>query len=606
MNNNINSTKSGVSFIPKDYDPILYKLRHSTAHIMAWATQIHFASEGPVLFGMGPAIQDGFYYDFKLPRSFYEEDLLTIEKIMRELLENRYDFIPMEENTKTLNEYFQDQIFKKEIIQDILKRDIKDTIFTTYTVGDFKDLCRGPHVKSTDDIDIHAFKLLSFSSAYWKGDNTKETLVRIYGTVWKTPKDLEDYLWQRAEAEKRDHRKLGKQLALYHFDETSPGAPYWLPNGLTIFHELLRFCRKSNKKNKYQEISSPLINRKSLWETSGHWEFYRDDMYLVTTHENCCNKNTDVELALKPMNCPNAMVVFNIKRRSYRDLPLRLSDCDMLHRNEASGALHGLLRVRQFHQDDAHIFLKKEQIAEECQNLLNMCRFFYSKFNMQYTFRLGTRPEAFIGKIDVWDKAENTLISILDNEVGREKYIIATGEGAFYGPKIDILMQDSLKRTWQMGTIQLDFQLPERFSCQYVDEDGSFKTPVVIHRAIYGSLERFIGVLIEHTNGHFPLWLAPIQVAIIPIADRHIDFCREKAQQLEDCDIRYTIDERAERMNMKIREAEIMKIPYALVIGDKEIEQDAVSCRNCSTKSTETMPFSAFLENIKNRIDHEK
>lgn len=557
----------------------IYKIRHSCAHLLASAVKDYFKDSGKVAFGTGPATEEGFYYDFLLPRSLKEEDLPKIEKVMKKRTQQKLCFIASEKKSEQLALLFQNQPFKKEIIHDILSKN-SDAILTTYTIGEFTDLCQGPHVNSTEDIDKDAIKLLSFSSVYWKGDNQKATLTRIYGTAWKTPEELAEYLWQRTEAEKRDHRKIGKQLSLFHFDETSPGAPYWLPNGLVIFHELLKFCRHYNKQNRYMEISSPLINKKSLWQTSGHWEFYRDDMYLVTTYgADMAQDEKKIELALKPMNCPNAMVVFNIKRRSYRELPLRLSDCDMLHRNEASGALHGLLRVRQFHQDDAHIFLKEDQIEKECQQLLKMCQNFYDAFTLHYTFRLGTRPEAYIGSSVVWDKAEEVLKKILNAAVGEGNYSIAEGEGAFYGPKIDILMKDSLKRVWQMGTIQLDFQLPARFNCQYVDEDGQFKTPVVIHRAIYGSLERFIGILIEDTAGNLPVWLAPVQVAIIPIADRHLAFCQEKLALLEKQDIRCFLDERSERMNTKIRDAEMQKIPYLVIIGDKEMESNQLSCR---------------------------
>ncbi|OGT29774.1 MAG: threonine--tRNA ligase [Gammaproteobacteria bacterium RIFCSPHIGHO2_12_FULL_35_23] len=590
--------------IPSDYPADLFCIRHSSSHLLAWAVKNYFAKEGEVQFGIGPAIQDGFYYDFLLPRPIKEDDLIEIEAVMKKLLKHDHLFVSSQLEIDQALNHFNKQPFKCETIQDIVARTGAAKI-STYTVGEFTDLCRGPHVKSTKEIHSEAVKLLSFSGAYWKGDNTKQSLTRIYGTAWRSKEELEEYITLRAEAEKRDHRKIGKQLGLFHFDETAPGMPYWLPDGLTIYHELVNYCRSVNKKNSYAEVSTPLINRKTLWETSGHWEFYRDDMYLITTHEDH-QEHKEIDFALKPMNCPNAMVVFNLKRHSYRDLPLRLADCDTLHRNEASGALHGLLRVRQFHQDDAHIFLREDQIESECTSLLKMCQIFYATFNMTYTFRLGTRPEGFIGDTKVWGKAQQTLINILDKQVGRENYIIAEGEGAFYGPKIDILMHDSLKRTWQMGTIQLDFQLPERFNCKYVDESGNFVTPVVIHRAIYGSLERFIGVLIEHLSGNLPVWLAPCQVVFVPIADKHIPFCKEKVAQFEELGIRCYVDERNERMNLKIRDAEISKIPYILVFGDKEIANNNVSYRQRGTNVSKQLPLEEFLskviDEIKNKL----
>lgn len=598
----IESFELGANLIPKNYGQDLYRIRHSTAHILAWATKEHFSNRGEVIFGVGPVTEDGFYYDFMLPHPMQEEDLVAIEELMKNLVNSQNNFMAQVIDKKNANSYFCKQPLKLEIINSIISQNTsEEPILTIFSVGGFTDLCRGPHVKSTSDIKPEAIKLLGFSSAYWKGDASKESLTRIQGTVFKSKEDLNNYLWLRAEAERRDHRKLGKQLELFHFDETAPGTPYWLPNGLTIFNELVNFCRKENGKYGYDEISTPLINKKSLWEISGHWEYYREDMYLVTSYNSDPN---EVELALKPMNCPNAMVVFNLKKRSYRELPLRLSDCDTLHRNELSGAIHGLLRVRQFHQDDAHIFIKKDQIESECNILLEMCHTFYSKFNMTYTFRLSTRPNSFIGDPNVWDEAELVLFSILNKHVGEENYIVARGEGAFYGPKIDILMQDCLKRTWQMGTIQLDFQLPTRFNCRYVDKDGSLQTPVVIHRAISGSLERFIGVLIEHTNGDFPTWLAPCQIIIIPIADRHIQFCIEKEQQLRIQNIRVKIDKRSERVSSKIREAELHKIPYILVVGDKELVKDSVSCRQRSTKVIKELAFSEFQELILTEINN--
>lgn len=616
ISDKLDSFSLGSELIPSGYDPFLYRLRHSASHILAWAVQNYFAKEGEVIFGTGPATDDGFYYDFLLPRTFTEEDLVAIELLMQTLINNSNSFDAEKIEAEQIPSLFGRQPFKTEIVNDIVLRheatitsdsslhntakptSTKERSFpnlTIFRVGDFYDLCRGPHLENTNDINPKAIKLLSFSSVYWKGNNERESLTRIYGTAWKTEEELKNYLWQRAEAEKRDHRKLGKQLEIFHFDESAPGMPYWLPDGFTIFQQLLAFCRSENKKYNYQEISTPIINKKSLWETSGHWDHYREDMYLVTTHDDM---GKDINLAIKPMNCPNAMVVFKLRNRSYRELPLRLSDCDILHRNEASGAMHGLLRVRQFHQDDAHIFISERQIEDEYKSLLEMCKTFYSKFNMNYSFRLGTRPASYIGEKESWDNAEAILEKILDDRVGKENYFIAHGEGAFYGPKIDILMKDCLNRTWQMGTIQLDFQLPLRFGCKYIDENGELKTPVVIHRAIYGSLERFMGVLIEHTAGNLPVWLAPTQAIFIPIADRHIPFCSKKLTELENLGIRAVIDGRSERMNSKIRDAEMKKIPYLLIIGDKEIEEGTVSCRQRSSRLNTTLSFELFKDQV--------
>ena len=397
-------------------------------------------------------------------------------------------------------------------------------------------------------------------------------LQRIYGTAWHTREELEQYLWRRAEAERRDHRRLGRELELFHFDQTAPGMPYWLPKGLKVLNTLLAFWREEHEKRGYQEIAAPLINDKSLWETSGHWEHYRENMFIIPVEEH-------ITYGVKPMNCPNAMVVYNLKKRSYRDLPLRLSDCDILHRYERSGTLHGLLRVRKFQQDDAHIFVSEEQIEEEYDRILEIANLFYGIFGLKYSLRLGTRPHDFMGDPETWNKAEAALTRILDKHAGPGNYVIGEGEGAFYGPKLDILMRDALGREWQTGTIQLDFQLPRRFNCTYTDRDGTEKTPVVIHRVIYGSLERFIGILIEHYAGAFPFWLAPLQAVVIPIADRHVAYARQVAAELSVNKLRVEVDDRPERMNAKIRDAQLQKIPYMLVVGDREAAAGTAAVR---------------------------
>lgn len=388
----------------------------------------------------------------------------------------------------------------------------------------------------------------------------------------------------------RDHRRLGKELDLFHLDETAPGMPYWLPRGQRILIELVNFWRQEHEKRGYQEISTPLINDKRLWEISGHWDHYKDSMFVIPVSDT-------VTYGVKPMNCPNAMVVFNLKVRSYRDLPLRLSDCDLLHRNELSGALHGLLRVQKLQQDDAHIFLRADQIEEECDRIFEIAKLFYGIFGLKYSLRLGTRPaEGFIGDVETWNQAEASLKKILDKNAGPGKYLVADGDGAFYGPKIDILMEDALGRNWQMGTIQLDFQLPRRFDCHYVDHDGAQKTPVVIHRVIYGSLERFVGILIEHTAGAFPVWLAPVQVKVIPIADRHLAYAQEVAAMLREARLRVEIDDGSDRMNNKIRCAQLEKVPYMLVLGNREVEQRTVSVRLRTEQNLGAMPLADFVK----------
>jgi len=388
-----------------------------------------------------------------------------------------------------------------------------------------------------------------------------------------------------------DHRVIGKQLELFHFDETAPGMPYWLPKGLRLFNELINFWRADHDERGYQEIATPLVNEKRLWEISGHWEHYRDNMFVIPVSEH-------VTYALKAMNCPNAMVVFNLRPRSYRELPLRFSDCDPLHRHEASGALHGLMRVQKFQQDDAHIFLAPAQIEQECDSILAIAAHFYGLFAMKYRFRLGTRPaQGFIGDIETWDRAEEALQRVLDKHVGNGKYVVGKGEGAFYGPKIDILIDDALGREWQLGTVQLDFQLPgpDRFNCRYIDRDSVLKHPVVIHRAIYGSLERFIGILIEHCRGAFPVWLSPVQAKIIPIADRHIAYAEDVARKLRAARLRVELDDSSERMNNKIRRAQMEKVPYMLVVGDREVERNQVAVRLRSEENLGAMSVEDFL-----------
>jgi threonyl-tRNA synthetase len=585
----------------------LHRLRHSSAHIMAQAVRERFQREGGnVSLGVGPATADGFYYDFLLPRTLSDDDLGWIEQRMREVIAAGYPFEMHELSAEEARRRFADEPFKLELIDGIQAGNVDDngeplppdqaTALTVYQHDDFVDLCRGPHVDQTSDVDPRALKLLGVAGAYWRGDEHRPMLQRIYGTAWATPEDLEQFLWRREEAERRDHRKLGRELELFHLDPTAPGMPYWLPKGLKILNALLDFWRRDHEERGYQEISSPLVNDKSLWETSGHWDHYKDNMFIIPVDEH-------TTYALKPMNCPNAHVVYNLKIRSYRDLPLRLSDCDILHRYERSGTLHGLLRVRRMQQDDAHIFVTPDQIGDEYARIFDICDQYYSIFGLRYELRLGTRPDNHIGDVETWDRAEATLKSILDDRVGPGRYTIEEGDGAFYGPKIDILMYDALGRQWQMGTIQLDMQLPGRFDCTYTDSDGHKKTPVVIHRVIYGSLERFLGILIEHTAGAFPLWISPVQVKAIPVRLEQSAYAEAVAATLRSSGFRVEVDHEDTALSAKIRRAQLEKVPIMLVLGQREVDQELVSPRLRTGQNLGAMPLEKLSELLRHTVD---
>jgi threonyl-tRNA synthetase len=554
-------------------DDQLRRIRHSCAHVLAQAVQERFGTEGKVRLGIGPPTQRGFYYDFELPRPATEEDLKALEKRMRKIIGGRHEFTQRDVSEVEARQIFADEPYKLEIIDRIVKEGIDahgepfdgEPQLGTYQQDTFLDLCGGPHVSSTADIDPGAVKLLSVAGAYWRGDETRPMLQRIYGTAWGSKEELQHFLYLRAEAERRDHRKVGRELDLFMFDKTAPGMPYWLPDGLRVINKLLDFWRREHEARGYQEISSPLINERSLWETSGHWQNYVDDMFVIPDGENRT-------YGVKPMNCPNAMVVFNRKTTSYRELPLRLSDCDQLHRNERSGSLQGLLRVQSFRQDDAHIFLPAAEIGAEIGRIFDIADRFYGIFGLKYRLRLGTRPEKFIGDRETWDLAEGMLKEVLDARV-EGGYEILEGDGAFYGPKIDIMMEDALEREWQMGTIQLDFQLPRRFGCVYVDELGQEVTPVVIHRVIYGSLERFTGILLEHTSGALPPWLAPRQVAIIPVAHHHEPVAELLASELNEEGLRADVLGAGQgTLGARARRARLIRYPYVLVVGDNEAD----------------------------------
>ena len=564
----------------------LHNLRHSLAHILASAV-LEMFPKGQL--GVGPVIENGFFYDFLLPRPLAPEDIKKIEKRMRELVKQKLAFQRQDLSIHQAKKYFTDnhQPFKLELIKDIEKHgttvfdeieqrlqpityNLQPKSVSLYQTGKFTDLCRGGHVNNTSEIDPQSFKLDKISGAYWRGDQKNPQMQRIYGLAFETKAGLEEYLKIQEEAERRDHKKLGPKLGLFMFHHSAPGMPYWLPKGVLIYNELVNFWRSEHTKRNYQEIVSPLLNKKELYQTSGHFEHYWQDMYSIKTKDN-------EEYALKAMNCPNAMVVFGSQPRSYKDLPLRLSDTDTLHRNEISGALNGLLRVREFRQDDAHCFVTEDQIGSEYEAIFEIVDEFYSLFNLEYSFRLGTRPESFMGEVATWNKAEETLKKILTKS--KKKFTIAEKDGAFYGPKVDILMKDAAGREWQMGTIQLDFQQPQRFKLEYTAPDGSKKTPVAIHRVIYGSLERFIGLLIEHFAGAFPIWLSPVQVKILPITDKQNKYAHDQGAELLKNNIRMDVDDRSESVGKKIREAEMEKVPYMLIVGEKEVKAKKVAVR---------------------------
>lgn len=562
----------------------LEHLRHSCSHLMAASILKLWSKAKPTI---GPVIENGFYYDFDNIK-VSDSDFPKIEKEMKNLVKSWSSFEKIEVTADKAKKTFKDNPYKLELIKELEKKDQKITL---YKSGKFIDLCRGGHTR--DAKEIKYFKLLSVAGAYWKGSEKNKMLTRIYGTIFSTKEELDNYINLQEEAKKRDHKKLGPLLELFLFHETAPGMPYWLPKGLILLNELINFWRDEHLKRDYKEIKSPLINKKSLYETSGHWDHYKENMFISETEE----KET---YCLKPMNCPNAMIVFDSKTRSYKDLPLRLSDTDTLHRYEKSGTLNGLLRVREFSQDDAHIFIEENQIKDEYEKLFEITNQFYSIFGLKYKFRLGTRPENFMGDKKVWNKAEKELKNILENS-GKE-YSILEGDGAFYGPKIDILMNDSLGREWQMGTMQLDFQIPSRFDLKYSAENGTQKTPVVVHRVIYGSLERFVGILIEHFGGSFPTWITPVQVKVLPITEKHLDYAKKVGDRLKEEGIRVEVDERNERLQAKIRDAQLEKVAYMLIVGDREEKEGTVSERGRSGKDYGAQPLDKFIKEIKKEI----
>lgn len=563
---------------------------HSSSHLMAHAIEKLFPG---AKFGVGPAIENGFYYDVDVDRKITNEDLELIEKKMYELAKEAKPFIRKECSLEEAISFFEKKgdHYKIEILKDI---DNREEQVSLYEEGDFVDLCRGPHLPNAGKIKY--VKLLSVAGSFWKGDPKNKPMQRVYGISFPKKKDLDEYLNQLEEAKKRDHRKLGKELELFFFHEIAPAAPFWLPKGMIIFRELEKFLREKLDKSGYQEISTPILVKKTLWERSGHWDHYKENMFVLEVDNET--------YSLKPMNCPESTIVYKSKLRSYRDLPLRLSEIGRLHRNEISGALGGMLRVRQITMDDAHLFVRPDQILDEIQKLLQLINEFYTLFGFSPSFNLSTRPEKAMGDIELWNKAEESLKRAL--EINGIKYKIKEGEGAFYGPKIDVQIKDAIGRSWQTATIQLDFQMPERFELEYIDENDERKRPVMIHRAIFGSFERFIGILTEHFAGYFPTWLSPIQAVVIPLSENYIEYAQKVYNIFVDNNIRVELDKRNEKVGYKIREWETQKVPYMIVIGEKEKQQQTLSIRKHKKGDLGSLTIEQFLEYIKDEINNKK
>lgn len=564
----------------------LERMRHSAAHVMAEAVQSLFPE---AKFGIGPAIEDGFYYDFELPRTLVVEDLPVIEARMKEIIASDVPFAKEEMGKAKALEFFSTQPYKLELI-----RELPDETVTIYRQGSFVDLCRGPHVNATGD--IKAFKLTSVAGAYWRGDEKRPMLQRIYGVAFETETELEDYLARLAEAGKRDHRKLGKELDLFSLhDEAGPGLVHWHPKGALVRQIIEDFWKEEHRKRGYDIVYTPHIAKVDLWKTSGHWDFYRENLYSPMDIEG-------QEYIIKPMNCLGHILIYKTQLRSYRSLPLRYAELGTVYRYERSGVLHGLARVRGFTQDDAHIFCRPDQLEAEVTEVVQLARFMMHTFGFgNYELLLSTRPEKYAGTIQVWEEATECLRKVLEGL--KLDYTIDPGEGVFYGPKIDIKLRDALGRLWQGPTIQVDFNLPQRFGVNYIGDDGSEHQVIMVHRTVLGSMERFMACLIEHYAGAFPVWLSPVQVVIISIADRHLDYAHQLAIELRNNGIRVQVDERSERMNLKIREAQLGKVPYMLVIGDKELAASTVSPRLRNGEDLGSLSLSEFVDRIKPIIE---
>ena len=560
-----------------------WTLRHTASHILAQAVKRLYPETH---FAIGPAIDNGFYYDFDRDEPFTQEDLDKIEKEMKKIIKKGYRLERFELPRQEALEFMKNEPYKVELINDLPE----DAVISFYKQDDFTDLCAGPHLPSTSG--VKAVKLTSVTGAYWRGDSNRKMLQRIYGTAFTSKEDLEAYLTAMEEAKKRDHRKLGRELGLFMLTEEGPGFPFFLPKGMALRNALLDYWREVHRRYGYVEISTPIILNQELWHRSGHWDHYKNNMYTTVID--------DEDYAVKPMNCPGGMLVYKNQPHSYRELPLRMAELGLVHRHELSGALHGLFRVRCFTQDDAHIFMTRDQMKEEIKNTVKIFDEIYTTFGLKYNIELSTMPEDHMGDEEVWRFAEDTLKAAIE-EMGKP-YVINEGDGAFYGPKLDFHLSDSIGRTWQCGTIQLDFQMPERFELEYTGPDGEKHRPVMIHRALLGSIERFIGVITEHFAGAFPTWLAPVQVKVLPITDRSHEYAHTVYQKLFDLGFRVEEDDRNEKIGYKIREAQMEKVPYMLVLGDKEAEAGTVAVRDRKTGETTTMSLDEFIANLTEEV----
>lgn len=576
---------SEVAFLTFEEDGGKHTLRHTASHIMAQAIKRLWPE---AKLAIGPAIDKGFYYDIDMEHVLVPEDLQKIEKEMSRIVKENLPITKSVMSRQEAIEFFKskNEDYKVELIQDLPE----DAIISCYAQGDFIDLCAGPHVASTGK--VKAFKLQSIAGAYWRGDEKNKMLQRVYGTAFEKKEELEAYLHLLEEAAKRDHRKLGKELDLFVIKEEGPGFPFFLPKGMAVRNALEDFWREVHHEFDYDEIRTPIILNRKLWETSGHWEHYRENMYTTIIDEE--------DYAIKPMNCPGGILVYQNEMHSYRDLPLRYAELGLVHRHELSGALHGLFRVRAFTQDDAHVFMLPSQMHEELMKVIELFDRIYSQFGLKYHVELSTKPEGALGDDAIWEQATDALRSAI--EAKGIEYVINPGDGAFYGPKLDYHIEDSLGRTWQCGTIQLDMNLPERFQIEYIGEDGQKHRPIMIHRACFGSMERFLGILTEHYAGAFPTWMAPVQVKILPISEKHVEYAKQLAKQMHRDYVRVEVDDRNEKIGYKIRQAQMAKVPYMLVVGDKEMEENSVNVRKHGGDELGTVPFEEFFNAVKVEI----
>ena len=576
---------SEVAFLTFEEDGGKHTLRHTASHVMAQAVKRLWPE---AKLAIGPAIDKGFYYDIDMEHTLTPEDLTKIEKEMSRIVKENLPITKSVMSRQEAIEFFKskNEDYKVELIEDLPE----DAVISCYAQGDFVDLCAGPHVASTGK--VKAFKLQSIAGAYWRGDEKNKMLQRIYGTAFEKKEELDAYLHMLEEAAKRDHRKLGKELGLFVIKEEGPGFPFFLPKGMALCNELENFWREVHHDFEYDEIRTPIILNKHLWETSGHWDHYRENMYTTIID--------DEEYAIKPMNCPGGILVYQNEMHSYRDLPLRYAELGLVHRHELSGALHGLFRVRAFTQDDAHVFMLPEQMQAELMKVIELFDRIYSQFGLKYHVELSTKPDNAMGDDAIWEAATEALRNAI--EAKGIDYVINPGDGAFYGPKLDYHIEDSLGRTWQCGTIQLDMNLPERFNVEYIGEDGQKHRTIMIHRACFGSMERFIGILTEHYAGAFPTWMAPVQVKVLPISEKHVEYANQLAKQMRHDYVRVEVDDRSEKIGYKIRQAQMEKVPYMLVVGDKEMEDNSVNVRKHGGDELGTVSFDEFFNSIKIEI----